>query len=63
MQITSRVQGREDVYSVAVTFREFSARDKQSVYAIIEQNPLVLAHILNGELPDSLLDVLDKVYI
>jgi uncharacterized Zn finger protein len=59
--VTAKVQGNYGVYDVSVQFQVFAAKQKQAVYSIVEQNPILLAHILNGELPDKLLSALHKV--
>ena len=61
IQVTAKVQGNYGVYDVLVKFQDFSAKQKEIVFAIVEQSPILLAHILNGELPDELLVALDKV--
>lgn len=49
------------MYDVLVQFQAFAAKEKQEIYDIIEQHPILLAHILNGELPDELLNALCMV--
>ena len=46
-----------------VQFQVFPAEQKQAVYGIVEKNPILFAHILNGELPDELLNALNKVVL
>ncbi|XP_028406807.1 uncharacterized protein LOC114529246 [Dendronephthya gigantea] len=62
-QVTAKVQGNYGVYDVLVQFQVFAEKEKQEIYAIIDQNPILLAHILNGELPDELLNALFAAHI
>ena len=62
-KVTAKVQGNYGVYDVLVEFQVFANKQKQAVYSIVEQNPILLAHILNGELPDELLNSLHKANI
>lgn len=59
--MTAKVQGNYGVYDVLVQFQVFQEKQKQAVYSIVEKNPILFAHILNGELPDELLNALNKV--
>lgn len=62
-KVTAKVQGNYGVYDVLVKFQDFSVKQKETVFAIVEQSPILLAHILNGELPDELLVALDKASV
>jgi len=47
-------------YNVLIEFRPFSKKQKDKVFQIIENNPLILAGILNRELPSELESMLIK---
>ena len=58
-RVAAKVQGSfAPFYAVAIEFREFTAPEKEAVYAAITSSPILLGHILNGELPRALLDEL-----
>ena len=61
--MTAKGQGNYGVYDVLVQFQVFATKQKQAVYSIVEHNPILLAHILNGELPDELLSSLREVLL
>jgi len=58
--VMARVKGRSySGYDVEIKFPKFSKNDEQRIYEIIEENPLILARIMNRELPEELLDLLE----
>ncbi|XP_077984606.1 uncharacterized protein Rv2102-like [Glandiceps talaboti] len=61
-QVIAKVQGQMQ-YQVIVLFKDFSQDKKETVYSLIEQNPLLYGHIINGELPHELIGLLEKAKV
>ncbi|XP_070554306.1 uncharacterized ATP-dependent helicase YwqA-like isoform X2 [Ptychodera flava] len=61
-QVIAKVQGQM-LYQVAVLFQDFRPEEKEMVFSIIEKNPLLYGHIINGELPPELIGLLQKANI
>ncbi len=59
--VKARVRGNYNYdYKVYLKFSEFSQKEKSNIIKIIKDNPLLLGEIINGSLPKSLLEELDK---
>jgi len=57
--ISAKVRGSQRTpYSISIKFKPFSAADQKIIFKTIEENPLILADIMNRQLPDSLCDIL-----
>ena len=60
-KIKAKVQGNyRPYYNVTLKFKPFDVEEKEKIYALIDKNPLILASILNGELPKNFLDIIKK---
>lgn len=60
-KIKAKVKGNWDpFYNVSLTFEPLSKGQVGRIYEIIDANPLILASIVNGELPASLLKLLQE---
>lgn len=60
-KIKAKVKGNWDpFYNVSLRFEPLSKKHTNLIYEIIDDNPLILASIINGELPPSLLALLQK---
>ncbi len=54
-QIDARVRGHyRSSYKTRISFKAFSEKEKQLIYTVINENPLILASILSGRLPVEL---------
>ncbi len=59
--IKAKVRGNWDpYYNVKLSFDPLSQEEIKKIYDIIDSNPLMLASIINGKLPDDLLKILKK---
>jgi len=57
--IRAKVEGNyEPYYSTSMDFIPFSKEEIKTIKDILEQNPLILASIINGELPELFLELL-----
>jgi len=62
--IRARVVGNySPYYSTSMDFDPFSRQEIESIKTILEENPLTLASIINGNLPKSFLNLLIKAKI
>ncbi|HIP18118.1 MAG TPA: hypothetical protein EYG78_02145 [Sulfurovum sp.] len=62
--IKARVRGNySPYYSTSMDFIPFSMDEIKKIKTILEKNPLILASIMNGELPESFLNLLHKAKI
>lgn len=62
--IRAKVEGNYNpYYSTSMDFTPFRKDEIESIKSILEKNPLILASIINGELPESFLDLLLEVKI
>ncbi len=60
-KIKAKVKGNWDpYYNVSLVFEPLAEKQVKQIYEIIDNNPLILASIINGELPSSLLELLQK---
>ncbi|RLA70315.1 MAG: hypothetical protein DRG24_07065, partial [Epsilonproteobacteria bacterium] len=60
-KIKAKVQGNWDpFYNVSLSFEPLTKKQASLIYEIIDDNPLILASIINGELPSSLLSLLQQ---
>lgn len=60
-KIKAKVTGNWDpYYNVALIFEPLPKKQVEKIYHIIDSNPLILASIINGELPPSLLTLLQN---
>ncbi len=58
--INAKVSGSySNYYNISVSFIPFNKSDQEKIFTIIEENPLILADILNRKLPDQLNDLLN----
>ncbi|SFP15423.1 SNF2-related protein [Hydrogenimonas thermophila] len=58
-EIKAKVRGNWDpYYNVKLKFNPLSSKEIEKIYSIIDSNPLILASIINGELPSTLLELL-----
>ena len=59
--IGAKVEGNYNpYYSTSMTFNSFSKDEIETIKRILEKNPLILASIMNGDLPESFLALLYK---
>ena len=57
--IRAKVEGNySPYYSTSMDFTPFSKDEIESIKTILEKNPLILASIMNGDLPESFLNLL-----
>jgi SNF2 family DNA or RNA helicase/uncharacterized Zn finger protein len=62
--IKARVRGNySPYYSTSMDFTPFSKDEIKSIKSILEKNPLILASIMNGDLPESFLNLLFEAKI
>ncbi len=60
-KITAKVQGSYGyAYKISLKFDYFENPEIEKIYTIIENNPLLFASVINGELPQMFLDELKK---
>ncbi|MCP4134015.1 MAG: DEAD/DEAH box helicase family protein [bacterium] len=60
-EVEAWVKGRSySGYSVAIKFKAFTAKEKKHIADIISEDPLILARIINGTLPEELLSLLEE---
>jgi SNF2 family DNA or RNA helicase/uncharacterized Zn finger protein len=58
-KIKAKVKGNWDpYYNVKLEFNPLKDEEVKKLYSIIDSNPLILASIINGELPSTLLELL-----
>ncbi len=63
-RIKAKVEGNyRPYYATSMDFIPFNKKEIKTIETILEQNPLVLASIMNGSLPKSFLDLLYKAKI
>ncbi len=59
--LKAKVKGNWDpYYNVSLKFEPLSKKETEEIYEISDDHPLILASIINGELPPSLLKLLKK---
>ncbi len=62
--IRAKVEGNySPYYSTSMDFSPFSKDEIESIKTILEKNPLILASIMNGDLPELFLNLLHKAKI
>lgn len=62
--IRAKVEGNYNpYYSTSMDFTPFAKDEVESIKSILEKNPLILASIMNGELPKSFLNLLFEAKI
>ena len=62
--IRAKVEGNySPYYSTSMDFTPFSKDEIESIKTILEKNPLILASIMNGDLPESFLNLLFEAKI
>ena len=65
-KIISKIKGNyRPFYKVILEFKPFSETQKKKIFKIIDENPLILAAIIDGKLPPVLLDKLieQKIFL
>ena len=59
-KVTAKVQGSYGYpYKIELRFDSFEKKEIEKIYSVIEKNPLLFASVINGELPETLLDELE----
>ncbi|XP_077867216.1 putative ATP-dependent helicase/translocase YwqA [Saccoglossus kowalevskii] len=61
-QVKAKVMGQM-IYTVDVLYENFKQAKKNIVYSLIEQNPLLYGHIINGELPAELIGMIEEAKV